>query len=124
MPVLRAVIDQQQHSGSGNTLAEQREKRLGLAVQPVQILKDEDEGLIETLADKQALECVEGAPPPHLGIFHHLRHRRVRIGNTQQRQQVGQDVFQTAVQGEHFTQDLLASAAVIILEGDLEVALE
>src|SRR5215510_8847087 len=124
MPILRAVINQQQQSGGGNTLTEQREKRLGLAVQPVQILKDEDQGLVETLADQQALERLKGAPPPHLGVFHQLRHRSMRIGHPEQRQQVGQDVFQTAVQREHLAQDLLAPAAVIILGGNLEVALE
>src|SRR5215510_11627961 len=120
MAVLWAVIDQQQHSGGGHTLAERYEKRLGLTVQPVQILKDENQGLIETLADKQALERLKGAPPSYLGVFHHRLHGSMRIGNTQQRQQVGQDVFQTAIQREHLSQDLLAPAAVIILEGNLE----
>ena len=59
--VLRAVVDQQQQAGRGQALDQAVEQRLGLGVDPVQVLEDQQQGLHLALAQQQALEGVEGA---------------------------------------------------------------
>jgi hypothetical protein len=56
MPVLGPIIPQQQDAGSGEAFAEQEEKCLRLTVQPVQILEDQDDKLVATLAHQHPLE--------------------------------------------------------------------
>src|SRR5262249_37032236 len=50
MAVLRAVIDEQQEGRGGDTLAQGIEEALRLSVDPVQVLKDENQGLLEAFA--------------------------------------------------------------------------
>jgi hypothetical protein len=59
--VLRPIVDQQQESGGGQALDEAVEQRLRLAVDPVQVLKYEEQRLHLAFAQQYALQRVEGA---------------------------------------------------------------
>lgn len=58
--ILRAVVDEQQETGGGQALHQTIEQGLGLGVDPVQILEDEQQGLELTLPQEQAFEGVQG----------------------------------------------------------------
>ena len=66
--VLGAVVHEQQDLGGGDTLAEDVEKPLRLAVNPMEVLKDQDQRLVETLAEEQSLERLEGAAAANLRV--------------------------------------------------------
>jgi hypothetical protein len=59
VPVLRAVVDQEQEVRRWQALDETIEQGLGLAVDPVQVLEDHDQGLDFALAQQQTLDRVE-----------------------------------------------------------------
>ena len=67
-----------------------------LTVNPMQVFKDEDQRLIETLAQEELLERLKRAPAANLRV--HLLQRRGLLFNAQQRKQIGQGVFQAAVE--------------------------
>ncbi|MNT02603.1 hypothetical protein D3C72_1371070 [compost metagenome] len=119
VPVLGPVIDQQQDAGAGHALAENAEESLGLTVEPLQILNDQFQRLGQALAHQQPLDRLERALPADLGV--HLRQRRARLGGAQQVEQIGQAVFQRAVQGQHLAGELFAPPALIVLRRDLAV---
>ena len=58
------------------------EKPLRLAIDPVQVFKDQDQRLVETLAQEQLLERLKRPPPPNLRV--HLLQRRGLFFNAQQ----------------------------------------
>src|SRR5262249_10819239 len=68
MAVLGPVIHQHQEAGTGHTLTEQIEKALRLGIDPVQVLENENERLIETFPQEEAFERLERAPPPDLRV--------------------------------------------------------
>ena len=75
--VLGAVVDEEQEARRGQALDEAVEQRLGLGVDPVQVLEDQQQRLDLALAQQQALDRVERALPA-LGRVERLprRHRR------------------------------------------------
>ena len=85
MLILRPVVHQQQQTCRGDAVDQDVEKRLGLGVEPVQVLTDEEQRLVETFAQQQALEGVIGASAPHLRV--HLQEGGSRLGNPQQRKE-------------------------------------
>src|SRR4030095_12192618 len=87
MPILRPVIDEQQDARRGNTLAQDIQKPLRLGVNPVQVFKNQDERLIQTLAQHKLLYGLKRPPAPDLGV--HLLQRRGRVLDAQERKQVG-----------------------------------
>src|SRR5262249_11030968 len=60
--VLGSVVGQEQDTGGGQTLHETVEQRLGLGVDPVEVLEDQEQGLDLALAKKQALDRLDGWP--------------------------------------------------------------
>ena len=78
--------------GAGHTLTQHIQKALRLTVNPVQVFKDQDQRLVETLAQEQLLERLERPSPPNLRV--HLLQRRGLFFNAQQGKQIGQRVFQ------------------------------
>ena len=64
MLILRAVVHQEQEAGRRQAVDQAIEQRLGLGVDPVQVLKDEQQGLHLAFAQQQALERGQGALPP------------------------------------------------------------
>src|SRR5215813_6423618 len=96
LPILGAIVGQQQNAGTGHTLAQGIEEALGLRVDPVQVLKDEDKGLVKTLAQKELLESIKRSLPPNLRI--HLLEAHLRVFDAEQGKEIRQSVFQAAVQ--------------------------
>ena len=45
MAVLGAIVDEQQHARVGDAVGQQVEQRLGLRVDPVQVLEDHDDAV-------------------------------------------------------------------------------
>src|SRR2546425_11163763 len=68
LPILRPVVHQQENTGTGHTLTQGVEKALRLGVDPVQVLKDEHEGLVETLAQEEAFQGRKDALAPNLRV--------------------------------------------------------
>ena len=69
----------------------------------MQILKDEDEGLFQTLPQEKSLQRLERPPPPNLRV--HLGQVRLLVVDAEQRKQIGQGVFEAAVEREYFPGD-------------------
>jgi hypothetical protein len=61
MLVLRAVVDQQEEPGSRQAFHQGVQKRLGLGIDPVQVLADEEYWLDLTFAHEDPSERVQGA---------------------------------------------------------------
>ena len=62
MAVFGPIVHQQQDLSRGDTLTQRVEELLRFAVNPMQVFKDQDQGLFPTLAQEQPLERVKGAP--------------------------------------------------------------
>jgi hypothetical protein len=60
MPVFRAVVHQQQQARRGQALHQAVEQGLGLGVDPVQILEDQQQGLLLALPQDQTLHGLQG----------------------------------------------------------------
>ena len=88
----------------------------------MQVLEEEDERLIETLPQEELLERLKRPPPPNLWV--HLLEAGRRLFDAQQGKEIGQGVFETAIQDEHLAGDLLLALALVILGVELKVALE
>ena len=90
--VLGPVVDQQQDARRREALHQAVEKRLGLGVDPVQVLEDHQERLDLALPQQQPLEGVEGALPalgrverlPRGVVDRHIQQRqeRRRVGSS------------------------------------------
>ena len=113
MAILGTIVHQQQDLGRGHALTEHVRKPLRLAIDPVQVLKDQDQRLIETLPQEELLERLKGPSAPNLRV--HLLQRRGLFFNPQQGKQIGQGVFQAAVEHQHFAADFLPPLPFIIL---------
>ena len=59
VPVLRAVVDEQQHARGRQALHERVHQRLRLRVDPVQVLEGHHERLVLAFAQEQSLHAVE-----------------------------------------------------------------
>ena len=66
--VLGTVVDQQQEPGSGQTLDQAVEQRLGLGVDPVQVLEQHQKRLHLALPEQQTLHAIQRPLPPLRGI--------------------------------------------------------
>ncbi len=71
MPVLGAVIEQQQHSRVRDALGQKVKQLLRLTINPMQVFKDHDERLIQTFAQEDAFDGLQRAPKLNLRV--HLR---------------------------------------------------
>ena len=118
MAILGAIVHQQQDLAPGHTLTQRVEKPLRLTINPMQVFKDENQRLIETLAQEQLLERLKRPSAPNLRV--HLLQRRGLFFNAQQGKQIGQRVFQAAIERQHFAGDLLPSLAFVILRLNVE----
>src|SRR5262249_19769581 len=118
MPILWAVVDQQQDAGSRDTLAQHAEEGLRLAVQPMEIFEDEQERLLAALADQQPFNGFQRTSASNLRV--HLLQGGDRLGDSQQRKQIRQRIFQSAIQDQYFAGHLLLDFTLVVLEGELE----
>ena len=68
MPILWPVVDKQQKSCTGHALTQGVQQSLRLAIDPVQVFKDEDQRLVETLPQEELLERVKRPSAPNLRV--------------------------------------------------------
>ena len=61
MAILRPVIHQKQILGSSDTVGQQIEEGLRLLIDPMQVFEDDDQRLVETFAQDDALDRIERA---------------------------------------------------------------
>src|SRR5215468_2713209 len=77
MTVLGSVIDQQNNTHHRQTFYEAIEKRLGFAVDPMQVLKNDQQGLPLALTDEHPLYRIQGVTTPLLRVHPEVSFRRV-----------------------------------------------
>ena len=120
--ILRAVVDQQQQAGRGQTVDEQVEEGLRFRVDPVQVFKDQQQRLRLALAQQQALEGLEGA----LAALRRIEFQERAVGrqHVQQRQQCRQRVLEGVVQRQHLPGQLGAQGAHVIAILNVGIVLE
>ena len=73
VPILWPIVDQQQDAGIGEAVSEKVEQRLGLRIDPVQVLEDYNQRLVQAFSKEDALDRVERALT--LDVSVHLRQR-------------------------------------------------
>ena len=120
--VFGAVVDEQQQPGRRQALDEAIEQRLGLGVDPVQVLDEQQERLDLALPEQQALHGVQRPlpalrgiePPPRL-----ILHRDV-----EEREQRRQGGLQGPVERQDLAGHLLADRPRVVPPVDLKVRLE
>ncbi len=120
MLVLGTVIDEEQETRRGQAVDEAIEQGLGLAVDPVQVLKDHHQGLDLALAQQQALDRVERLPAP-LGRIEGLPGRLVHR-HVQERQEGGHDGPERRGECQDLPRDLLPDLPRVVAALDLEIA--
>ena len=120
--ILGPVVDEQQELGGGETLDQAVEQGLGLGVDPVQILADQEQGLHLAFAQQHALERREGALAA-LGWIK-LAERAVVGQGVQEREQRRDHVLEGRVQRQDLPGQLGPDGAGIVVVVDMTVALE
>ena len=120
--VLGAVVDEQEQAGGGQALDQAVEDRLGLGVDPVQVLEDQQQRLHLALAQQQALDGLEGALAALRGI--EVLPVPVLDRHVQEREEGRQGRPEGRIQGEELAGELLADLAPVVAVVDLEVGLE
>jgi hypothetical protein len=120
--VLGAVVDEQQHAGGRQALHQGVQACLRLGMDPVQVLKDQQQGLRLTFPQQQAFQRLQGALAA-LGGVEGLP-RCIVNRDVQKRQQRRQGRPQGRIQRQQLAGDLLANLARFLAVVDLEVALQ
>ena len=120
--VLGPVVDQQQQAGGGQALHQAIEQGLGLGIDPVQVLKHQQQRLHLAFAQQHALEGLEGA----LAALRRIEgaKRTVLRQHLQERQQRREGVLQGLVERQHLAGHLGPHRAGVILLVEVAVALE
>src|SRR5262249_53925386 len=119
VPVVRPVVDQQEQARRRQALAKALQQRLGLGIQPVQILADQQQGLPLALAQQYALEGSERVLAALRGI--ELQKGVVYRKGVEQRQECRNRVLEGGVERPHVLRHLgLDGAGVLAL---LQVAI-
>jgi hypothetical protein len=122
MLVLRPVVDQQQELGRRYALDQAVEEGLGLGIDPVQILTDQQQRLHLAFAHEEALEPVERALAPLRWI--ERQEQAVRWQSVQEGEQRRDHRLQRLVQGEDLPGHLGPDGARVITLLDVAIALE
>ncbi len=106
MLVLGPVVDEQQEPGRRQALDQAVEQRLGLGVDPVEVLEDHEERLDLALPEQEPLDGVE-RPLAALAGIERLPHG-VLDGYIEERQQRRQDRLEGPIQRQELAGHLLA----------------
>ena len=122
MAILGPVVDHHQNLRGADSVGEQLQQRLGLRVNPVQVLEDDDERLVEALAHDEALDRLARAAASNGSV--HLVEARVARRNSEQREQMRQRIFERAVERQHLAGDLFAPRALVVTVGDTKISFE
>ena len=122
VPVLGTIAHEAEQTRRSERLDQAVEQGLRLAVDPVEILEDQEERLLARLPHHQSLYGVEGALAPLWRV--QGAPRSIVDGHVEQGQEGGERGLQCAIQGEELARDPLADGARIIPVLNREVALE
>src|ERR1700691_4373027 len=112
VPILRPVVDQQQDASTGDAVRQHVEQRLRLRVDPVQVLEDHDDRLLEAFAQDYTLDRVER--PLQLDRWRHLRERICALYDAEQSEQVWQRVFEGRGEPRKYVAHLLSPRRPVI----------
>ncbi len=122
MPVLGPVVDEEEQRRRGQALDEAIEERLGLRVDPVEILDDQQEWLRLRLAQDEALDRIQ-YPLPALRRVESLP-LRILERHVEEGEQRGKRRLQRTVQGEDSPGDLFQDVSMRVAVADPEIALQ
>ena len=111
--VLRAVVDQQQDPGGRQALDQAVEQRLGLGVDPVQVLEDQQQRLLLALAQQQPLDARRGSGGA-AGPGRAPSQAASSTGDVEQGQQRRQDRRQRPVERQQLAGQLLADRPRVV----------
>src|SRR5262249_49749104 len=112
----------EQQAGRGQALDHAIEQSLGLSVDPVQILEDQQQRLLLALAQEYALEGIERALTP-LGRIE-LEERAVLRQRVQERQQGRDRILEGRVERQHLPGHLGPYGACVVALFHVAVALQ
>ena len=122
MLVLGPVVHEQQHACRSQAVNERIEHGLSLVVDPVEVLENQEEGLLIRFSEQESPHGVDRAPPTLGGV--ERPPRGVVAGHVEQRQQRRQGWRQRFVQGAQRAHHLVADLAEVVTILDLEVTLK
>ena len=122
MLVLGAVVDEEEQARGRQAFDEAVEQRLGLGVDPVQVLEEDEQGLDLALPEQQPLDAVERA----LAALRRIEALPLEVvdGQVEQAQKGRQPGRELTVEGEELAGHFLANVPRVDARLDLEVALE
>ena len=120
--ILGSVVGEEQDAGGGQTVHEPVEQRLGLGVDPVEVLEDQQHGLDLALPEEQALDRVQSLPST-------LRRIEglpglVVDGDIEQRQEGRQEGLHRSVQHQQLAGHALANGPRVIALLDAAIGFE
>src|SRR5215813_4810440 len=120
--VLGSVVGEEQDTGGGQTLHETVEQRLGLGVDPVEVLDDQQHGLDLALPEEQALDRLQGVP----SALRRVEGLPVLVvdGDIEQRQERRQEGLQRAVEHQQLARYALTNGPWVIALLDSAIRLE
>ena len=121
--VFGAIVHQQQHARERQALDQAVQDRLGLGIDPVQVLEHHQQRLDLALAQQQALHRLEGALAALLRDRAFPTPRRAN-GVSSSASNAATAGVERFVERQELPRDLLADRAVVVAVVDLEVALE
>ena len=128
MMIFGTVVDEHQQARAANAFGHQIEQALGGTVNPMKVLENDDERLVEAFAQEDALDSLEREAPPrmrvHAGERTVVRFCRVAVLETEQRDEKRQGIFQRAIEHQDFAADFFTAAAAIVAGGDREIVVE
>ena len=120
--VLGPVVDEEQEAGRRQALDQAVEQRLGLGVDPVEILEDHQERLDLALSQEQPLDRLQGALPALRRV--ERVPRGILDGDVEQRQERRQERLQRAVQRQELAGHALADRPRVVALLDPAVRLQ
>src|ERR1700722_10925489 len=88
----------------------------------MQVFEDDNQRLVQALAQQDALDRVQR--PPLLDLPVHLRKRVATFDDSKQRKEVRNCVFEGAIQREYLAVHFLAPGVLIFFSVDLEVTVQ
>ena len=119
MRIFGTIVHQQQEFRGPDGIGQQIQQLLGLLVDPVEVLEDHHQRLIQTLAQHDAFDRLQRAPLPDLPV--HLSQRIVALDDSKEAEQVGQRVFQASIEDRDLAGDFFAALAFIVRSRNVEV---
>jgi hypothetical protein len=117
--VLRPVVHQQEQPRGSEGVDEGVEQRLGLAVDPVEVLEDHEQRLLARFPQQEPLDGVERVLPALRRL--EAAPGRVVDGHVDQRQERRQHSLQRSIEREQPPGHLLADRAQVVPVADREV---